>query len=107
MDELENRNTGDFSLEDILKEFADAPATEEKEDVVVWDGHMPQEPYTPPQDLTDTVRLDDVSKVLQEMTDEPKQVTEETVPYRSTVKNTLMREDPTAAMAARAETSSS
>lgn len=81
MDELEKRNTGDFSLEDILKEFADAPAQPEDEDVVIWDGHMPEEPYAPPQDLTDTVRLDDVAKALQEMTEESEQTTEETVRF--------------------------
>ena len=43
MDELEKRNTGDFSLEDILKEFAEEAATPEEDDVLIWDGNIPPE----------------------------------------------------------------
>lgn len=80
MDELENRNTGDFSLEDILKEFADVQP--EDEDVVIWDGHMPEELDAPAQNLTDTVRLDEVSKVLQELqVEQPAQNVEATIRF--------------------------
>ena len=79
MDELEKRNTGDFSLEDILKEFADQPAAPEEDDVVIWDGNIPTEPRAKTrEELSDTVRLDDVTKVLQEL---QQPATEETVRF--------------------------
>ena len=79
MDELEKRNTGDFSLEDILKEFAEEAATPEEDDVLIWDGNLPAEPRAKTkEELSDTVRLDDVTKVLQEL---QQPVTEETVRF--------------------------
>ena len=59
MDELEKRNTGDFSLEDILKEFAEEAVTPEEDDVLIWDGNLPAEPRAKTkEELSDTVRLD-------------------------------------------------
>lgn len=84
-----DRNTGDFSLEEIMKEFGDEPeeaATEEvapEEDVRVWDGNLPEEAYQPPMDFSDTVRLDDIARVLQEMEQEqPQEQMEETVRFQ-------------------------
>ena len=79
MDELEKRNTGDFSLEDILKEFAEEAVTPEEDDVLIWDGNLPAEPRPKTkEELSDTVRLDDVTKVLQEL---QQSATEETVRF--------------------------
>ncbi len=66
MSEMEN--TGEFSLEDILKEFG-GDTQDPQEDVRIWDGNIlgedaQQEPF--PQD---TVRLDEISRAVREQHD--------------------------------------
>lgn len=100
MDELEKRNTGEFSLEDILKEFADMDPQPE-EDVLIWEETTPESDETAQKALSDTVRLDDVAKVLQELEAEKNQapaVTEETVRFslpEDTVRFVLPSEEET------------
>ena len=92
-----DRKTGDFSLEEIMKEFGDEPeGTTPEEDVRVWDGVLPEEAYEPPVDLSDTVRLDDMARVLQEMEQEqPEEDLEATVRFQldDTVQFSLPEED--------------
>ena len=83
MDEQE-KLPGEFSLEDILKEFAADPsssaaATPEEEDVLIWDGVLPKSKSTPVFDPHDTQRLDDLSRILQEHTDD---LTQDTIAFR-------------------------
>lgn len=63
--------TGDFDLDDILKEFGNiaAPAPQEEETVRIWDGTpAPQaEPALP----EDTVRLEDVAQAVRQLEDPP------------------------------------
>ncbi len=99
MDDQE-RNTGSFSLEDILKEFGEEEPPHE-EDVQIWDGKIPPEPKAPESsDLSDTVRLDDVSRILRELADAPEgektPVTEETVRFHleNTTVFTLPEQEP-------------
>ncbi len=58
-----------FDLEDILKEFADEPADESalEEDVLIWDGVMPEQPSAAPWSKEDTVRLEEVTKAVKEL----------------------------------------
>ncbi len=66
MDEQE-KNGNSFSLEDILREFGEA-LPEPEEDVRIWNGEIPPQSIEPASgDFTDTVRLDDVARVLQAM----------------------------------------
>ena len=57
----EKRNTGEFDLEDILKEFGDMDSQPE-EDVLIWG----EEPKTKPAPAVpqDTVRLDQITKAV-------------------------------------------
>ena len=41
MDEKE-RNTGEFSLEDILKEFGEGIPLDAEEEITIWDGNIPE-----------------------------------------------------------------
>ena len=61
----EKRNTGEFSLEDILKEFGDGAPVEE-EDVLIWDGNIPKEEERTNPFPQDTVRLDEITKAVKE-----------------------------------------
>ena len=61
----EKRNTGEFSLEDILKEFGDDTPVEE-EDVLIWDGNVPEEKERTNPFPQDTVRLDEITKAVKE-----------------------------------------
>lgn len=71
MDEKEMNPQEEFSLEEILKEFGSfedknaAPAQDLEEDVRVWDGTVPEQPA--PQPVSDTVRLDDITRVVRQM----------------------------------------
>ena len=65
----------EFSLEDILKEFgtsAPAPAPEEP-DVQIWDGKTPPAPRPASTLPSDTVRLDEVTKAVRQLTGEPEE----------------------------------
>ncbi len=57
----EKRNTGEFSLEDILKEFGRGEAGRE-EDVQIWDGKVPENAGQARAFPQDTVRLEDVTR---------------------------------------------
>ena len=59
----EKRNTGEFSLEDIMKEFGDELPETPEEDVTVWEG---SEPEAAADVSGDTVRLEDITKVVRE-----------------------------------------
>ncbi|MBO5323883.1 MAG: hypothetical protein J6A88_07285 [Oscillospiraceae bacterium] len=58
----EKRNTGEFDLEDILKEFGDADLQPE-EDVLIW-GEEPQQKPAPATAPQDTVRLDQITEAV-------------------------------------------
>ena len=60
----EKRNTGEFSIEDILKEFGDADLQPE-EDVLIW-GEEPQQNSQPAAAPQDTVRLDQITKAVRD-----------------------------------------
>ena len=64
----EKRNTGEFSLEDILKEFGDEniPPQEEQEDVLIWDGSIPETVSSESPFPQDTVRLDEITKAVRQ-----------------------------------------
>ena len=64
--EDQERNTGEFSLEDILKEFGEDPAPDQEnaEDVQIWDGNLPEQPWQPPESMQDTVRLDEITQAV-------------------------------------------
>lgn len=75
MDEME-RNTGSFSLEDILKEFGDAPQdVDENEEILIWDGVFPDQSHQDAFSAQDTVRLDEITRAVREQAE--KQVSEE------------------------------
>ena len=57
----EKRNTGEFSIEDILKEFGDTDPQPEA-DVRIWGEDPPQQEQ--PAVVQDTVRLDQVAKAV-------------------------------------------
>ena len=57
----EKRNTGEFSLEDILKEFGDETQQLPEEDVTIWESDS--EPDAAADMSGDTVRLDAVAKL--------------------------------------------
>ena len=58
----EKRNTGEFSLEDILKEFGDDAGELPEEDVTIWESDS--EPEADAEVSGDTVRLDVVTKAI-------------------------------------------
>ena len=58
----EKRNTGEFNLEDILKEFGDTDPQPE-EDVLIW-GEEPQQKPAPTAAPQDTVRLDQITAAV-------------------------------------------
>ncbi|MBE6976945.1 MAG: hypothetical protein E7439_07155 [Ruminococcaceae bacterium] len=68
----DKRNTGEFSLEDILKEFGDTEAQPEvaaevgdqtpEEDVTIWGQEAKAQPTA--QEKQDTVRLDQITKAV-------------------------------------------
>ena len=63
----EKRNTGEFSLEDILKEFGDESIQpQEQEDVLIWDGSIPEGVGSESPFPQDTVRLDEITKVVRQ-----------------------------------------
>ncbi len=63
----EKRNTGEFSLEDILKEFGEGELPEqEQEDVLIWDGNIPENTAHENPFPQDTVRLDEITKTVKE-----------------------------------------
>lgn len=78
MDEKE-RNTGEFSLEDILKEFGEGIPLDAEEDITIWDGNIPEPSEPAPAVSGDTVRLDEITRVVKKQEEEP--VTEETVAF--------------------------
>ena len=79
MDEKE-KQPGDFDLDDILKEFAgdtkDIP--EEVEDILIWDGILPAKTETTGTVISDTVRLDEISRAIKQ---QEESVTDETVAF--------------------------
>ncbi|MBP3478074.1 MAG: hypothetical protein J6K03_01150 [Oscillospiraceae bacterium] len=63
----EKRNTGEFSLEDILKEFGyESIQPQEQEDVLIWDGSIPEGVGSESPFPQDTVRLDEITKVVRQ-----------------------------------------
>ena len=84
MDEQE-KLSGEFSLEDILKEFSseDSPAASsfpEDEDILIWDGVTSRSNEASAPELHDTQRLDDISQILQEYAAEG--VSQDTVKFQ-------------------------
>ena len=79
MDEKE-KELGEFDLDDILKEFAgdtkDVP--EEVEDILIWDGILLSKTETTHAVISDTVRLDEISKAVKQ---QEESVTDETVAF--------------------------
>ena len=70
-----------FSLEDILKEFAADPEKpfEPEEDVLIWDGNVPPADDRGPAFPSDTIRMDEITRVIRQMTEEP--VSDQTVRF--------------------------
>ena len=57
-----------FSLEDILKEFSGpAQPFEPEEDVLIWDGTIPDEPTQKFAFPSDTIRMDDITRAVREV----------------------------------------
>lgn len=55
----------EWDLEDILKEFSEKKEDQpEEDDVLIWDGVIPPSAPEKPQDLHDTVRLDEIKKAV-------------------------------------------
>lgn len=69
MDEKE-RNTGEFSLEDILKEFGEGIPLDAEEDITIWDGNIPEPVEAVPEVSGDTVRLDQITKAVKQQVEE-------------------------------------
>ena len=57
-----------FSLEDILKEFAADPSVpfEPEEDVLIWDGTIPEIPNPAVAFPSDTIRMGDITRAVRE-----------------------------------------
>lgn len=70
--------TGDFDLDEILKEFGATSEDVNDEDVRIWDGLLP-EPHQEAQVPSDTVRLDEITQAVRQM--EPPPVSEDTVRF--------------------------
>ena len=79
MDEKE-KQPGEFELDDILKEFApDGENTsEEAEDILIWDGILPARTETAHSPISDTVRLDEITKAVKQ---QESAVNDETVAF--------------------------
>lgn len=62
-----------FSLEDILKEFAADPSKpfEPEEDVLIWDGTIPEESGQNVAFPSDTIRMGEITRKIQEILDAP------------------------------------
>ena len=62
----------EFSLEDILKEFGDFDSGKpEEEDVLIWDGKIPETPRKETAVPSDTVRLDEITRAVRRMEETP------------------------------------
>lgn len=72
-DERKDLQTEDsFSLEDILKEFSDpSHPFEPEEDVQIWDGTIPSAPSQSTAFPSDTIRMDEITRKIQEILDAP------------------------------------
>ena len=72
-DERKELQTEDeFSLEDIMKEFGDTSKPFEPEaDVQIWDGTVPDEPGSGVAFPSDTIRMDEITRKIQEILDAP------------------------------------
>ncbi len=78
--ELQAESGNEFSLEDILKEFGDPSKPFEPEaDVLIWDGTVPEEPSGNVAFPSDTIRMGDITRKIQEILDTP--ATEQTVRF--------------------------
>jgi len=79
MDEKEKK-LNEFDLDDILKEFAGdtKDISEEVEDILIWDGILPSKTETTHTVISDTVRLDEISKAVKQ---QEEAVTDETVAF--------------------------
>lgn len=93
MDENEKLpESEEFSLEDILKEFGDLPEnTEPEEDVVIWDGVVPEQPRSEVSLPGDTIRLDDLAGAVQKLEQE---ATAETVRFTPVGEENAEEEEP-------------
>ena len=75
MDDRKKERT-EFDLEDILKEFADEPRETseqpwEDEDILIWEGVMPESFPQDPAMPQDTVRLDEITKAVRQQEESP------------------------------------
>ena len=85
----EKRNTDEFSLEDILKEFG-GTAVQPEEDVTIWGKETAEKAEAPAQVAQDTVRLDQITKVVRKQESE----LEQTVAFTPVSGVTEMAEAP-------------
>ncbi len=78
--EEKEKQFDEFDLDDILKEFAgkEAEASEEAEDILIWDGVLPAKTQQTPRVSSNTVRLDQITKALRT---QAQTATEETVAF--------------------------
>ena len=78
--EEKEKQFDDFDLDDILKEFAaDIQESEEdSEDILIWDGVLSPKTQSAPKAVSDTVRLDEITKAVKQ---QEKSVTDDTVAF--------------------------
>lgn len=65
--ELETAQEPEFDLEEILKEFRGETPAQPEEDVQIWDGKTPPEPKKTTAFPSDTIRMGDITKAVNEM----------------------------------------
>lgn len=83
-----------FSLEDILKEFGGDPEKpfEPEEDVLIWDGNIPSVEDRAPAFPSDTIRMDEITRVVRELTEQP--VSDQTVRFAPVGESDTVRFTP-------------
>lgn len=70
--ELQTEAEDSFSLEDILKEFGDPDHPfEPEEDVLIWDGTIPDTERVSNAFPSDTIRMDEITRKIREILDAP------------------------------------
>ena len=73
MDEKEKNMNPEFSLEDILLEFGEprSEQPEPEEDILIWNGKMPEKSKREPAVPSDTLRLDEITRAIRQQMEEP------------------------------------
>ena len=103
MDEKEKNMNPEFSLEDILLEFGEprAEQPEPEEDILIWNGKMPEKSKNEPAVPSDTLRLDEITRAIRQQLEEPTPeqtqrfgpVAEETIRFAPVPEETVPVED--------------